>query len=400
MTTQMIREAVDGLHQAFQDFKAANDERLTQLETKGVTDPLVDEKVKRLNDAIDQAQTRLNRLETAAKRPQFAQIHEQDTGEKAAFFSYVRKGMEGREQKSLTSVNDASGGYLIPPTMLEKIHATMVVTSPMRSISRITSISTDALELLHEKGTADVGWVAETDERPETGTPELQKIRIPVHQIYAKPRASQKLLDDATVDIESWLAQKIAEKMTLSENAAFITGDGNGKPRGFLTYEMVDVGKGEWGKFEVIMSEPKENLKDTLIDGDALIEAFHTLKAHYLNGATWIMARSALAAIRKLKGENHQYLWQPSMIEGTPATLLGAPVVIADDMPALEAKKPVVAVAFGNFREAYQIVDRAGLHVLRDPFSAKPYVEFYATKRVGGDVINFDAVKFIHCAKG
>jgi HK97 family phage major capsid protein len=396
MTTQIIREAVDGLHQAFQEFKSANDERLTQLETKGVTDSLVDEKVNRLNEAVDHAQSRLNRLETAAKRPQFTQTFEQDMGEKAAFFSYVRKGMDGREQKSLTSLNDASGGYLIPPTMLDKIHATMVVTSPMRSISRITSISTDALELLQEKGTADVGWVAETDERPETATPELQKIRIPVHQIYAKPRASQKLLDDATVDIESWLAQKIAEKMTLSENAAFITGDGNGKPRGFLTYEPVDVGKGEWGKFEAVSSKSK----DVLIDGDVLIEAFHTLKAHYLNGAVWIMARSALAAIRKLKGENHQYLWQPSMIEGTPATLLGSPVVIADDMPALGEKKPAVAIAFGNFREAYQIVDRAGLHVLRDPFSAKPYVEFYATKRVGGDVINFDAVKFIHCAKG
>jgi HK97 family phage major capsid protein len=396
MTTQMIREAVDGLHQAFQEFKAANDERLTQLETKGVPDPLVGEKVNRLNEAVDQAQSRLNRLETAAKRPQFAQIHEQDTGEKTAFSSYVRKGMEGREQKSLSSLNDASGGYLIPPGMLDKIHATMVVTSPMRSISRVTSISTDALELLQEKGTADVGWVAETDERPETATPELQKIRIPVHQIYAKPRASQKLLDDATVDIESWLAQKIAEKMTLSENTAFITGDGNGKPRGFLTYDLVGVGKGEWGKFEKITSVSK----DTLIDGDVLIEAFHTLKAQYLNGATWIMARSVLAAIRKLKGENHQYLWQPSMIEGTPATLLGTPVVIADDMPALEEKKPAVTVAFGNFREAYQIVDRAGLHVLRDPFSAKPYVEFYATKRVGGDVINFDAIKFIHCAKG
>lgn len=395
MTTQMIREAVDALHQAFQEFKTVNDERLTQLETKGTADPLVDEKMSRLNEAVDRAQSRLNRLETAAGRPHFAQASEQNVGEKAAFFSYVRKGMEGVEQKSLTSLNDASGGYLIPPSMLDKIHSTMVVTSPMRSISRVTSISTDALELLQEKGTADVGWVAETDERPETGTPELQKIRIPVHQIYAKPRASQKLLDDATVDIETWLAQKIAEKMTLSENAAFITGDGRGKPRGLLTYELVDVGKGEWGKFEAVASKSHDGL-----NGDALIEAFHTLKAQYLSGATWVMARSVMAVIRKLKGENHQYLWQPSMIEGTPATLLGSPVVIADDMPALEVKKPATAIAFGNFREAYQIVDRAGLHVLRDPFSAKPYVEFYATKRVGGDVINFDAIKFIHVAKG
>jgi HK97 family phage major capsid protein len=395
MTIQIVRDAVDGLHQAFYEFKAANDERLALLETKGINDPLVDEKVTKLNVAIDQAQNRLTRLETAAQRPNLAFGADEDTGAKAEFFSYVRKGMEGLEQKSLTSLNDASGGYLIPPSMLDKIHSSMQVSSPMRSISRVTGISTDALELLQEKGSAEVGWVAETAERPETGTPELQKIRIPVHQIYAKPRASQKLLDDSSVDIESWLAQKIAEKMSLSENSAFINGDGNGKPKGFLVYPLVEVGKPEWGKFEAVSSKAN----DALTDGDVLVEAFHSLKAQYLNGATWMMARSALAAIRKLKGDNKQYLWQPSMIEGTPATLLGCPVVIADDMPALDVKKPSVAIAFGNFREAYQIVDRAGLHVLRDPFSAKPYVEFYATKRVGGDVINFDALKLVQFAK-
>lgn len=395
MTTQIIREALDSLHQAFEEFKTVNDQRLTQLETKGGVDPLVDEKVNRLNDVVEKAQNRLSRLETATQRPYFSnpleQTGGQDAVEKAAFFSYVRKGIEGAEQKSLSSLSDASGGYLIPVGMLDKIHSTMVVTSPLRSIARVTGISTDALELLQEKGTADVGWVAEDAERPETATPELHKVRIPVHQIYAKPRASQKLLDDSSVDIETWLAQKIAEKMTMTENAAFVRGDGNGKPRGFLTYDLTDVGRGEWGKFEAIAS--KEN--GVLTDGDVLLEVFHALKAPYLTGATWLMARSAMAAIRKLKGGNRHYLWQPSMVEGTPSTLLGCPVLIADDMPALEPKKSAV-IAFGNFREAYQIVDRAGLHVLRDPFSAKPYVEFYATKRVGGDVINFDALKMIH----
>jgi len=395
MSTQVIREAVDTLQQAFQEFKAANDQRLEVLEIKGSIDPLVDEKVNRLNEVVEKAHNRLTRLEAAAQRPYLPTVNEQDGGEKAAFFSYVRKGMEGIEQKSLTSLSDASGGYLIPPSMLDKIHSTMVVTSPMRSLSRVTSISTDALELLQEKGSADVGWVAETAERPETQTPELKKIRIPVHQIYAKPRASQKLLDDSSVDIESWLAQKIAEKMILTENAAFFTGDGDGKPRGFLTYELVELGKGDWGKFEAVPSKSIDRLED----GDVLMSTFHALKAQYLSGATWLVARSALAAIRKLKGENRQYLWQPSMIEGTPATLLGCPVAIADEMPELDEGKSSTAIAFGNFREAYQIVDRAGLHVLRDPFSAKPYVEFYATKRVGGDVINFDALKFIHFSK-
>lgn len=397
MTTQVIRDAIDSLQEAFQEFKGANDLRLEELEKKGAVDPLLDEKVNQLNDIVEKAESRMMKLETASKRPYFEgdRHPKEDRDQKSAFFSYVRKGIEPFELKSLTSVNEASGGYLIPHSMLDKIHSNMVVTSPMRAISRVTSISTDALELLQDKGSADVGWVAETADRPETGTPELQKIRIPVHQIYAKPRASQKLLDDSSVDLETWLAQKIAEKMTATENTAFINGDGNGKPKGFLAYEMVEVGKGEWGKFEAVHS--KES--DKLAEGDVLMDAFHALKAQYLQGAKWLMSRSAMAAVRKLKDENRQYLWQPSMIEGTPPTLLGCPVYIADDMPALDAKQPATAIAFGNFREAYQIVDRAGLHVLRDPFSAKPYVEFYTTKRVGGDVLNFDALKLIHFAK-
>jgi HK97 family phage major capsid protein len=392
MSAQIIGEAVESLNRAFEEFKTANDHRLHLLETKNAADPLIEEKVTKLNELVEKAQTRLSHLEVAAKRPQVGHINEKDSTRKAEFFSYIRKGMEGLEHKSLTSLNDASGGYLIPPTMLDKIHSNMAITSPMRSIARSTSISTDALELLQEKGDADVGWVAETAERPETQTPELRKIRIPVHQIYAKPRASQKLLDDSTIDIETWLSQKIAEKMTITENASFIHGDGNGKPRGFLTYEIVEVGKPEWGKIEAI----HHKFQNVLTDGDVLMDAFHALKAQYLQKATWLMSRSAMAAVRKLKGENRQYLWQPSMIEGTPSTLLGCPVIVADDMPDFETKKGVSAIAFGNFHEAYQIVDRAGLHILRDPFSAKPYVEFYATKRVGGDVINFDALKIIH----
>lgn len=398
MTPHMVREAVDALHRAFEEFKAANDARLVDLETKGRADALLEEKVKGLNDQIEWAEKRVRLLETAAQRPFLTSTVSvplgQEPFEKTAFFHYVRKGTEGLEQKALTSLSDASGGYLIPQSMVDKIHSTMIVTSPMRSLARVTSISTDALELLQEKGAADVGWVAETAERPETNTPELQRIRIPVHQIYAKPRASQKLLDDASVDIETWLAQKIAEKMTLTENAAFIMGDGKGKPQGFLVYDKAEVGKGEWGKLEAVSTQATKGLTESNI----LLEAYHALKAQYLRGAAWLMARSALAAIRKLKDGNGQYLWQPGMTEGVPATLFGCPVIIADDMPALEPKEPSTPIAFGNFREGYQIVDRAGLHLLRDPYSAKPYVEFYATKRVGGNVINFEAIKLIHFA--
>ncbi len=348
-------------------------------------------------------ENKFQQLQTAMRRPVIAgeakSVSGQDRNVKDAFMNYVCKGIEAPlnfEQKSLTSVNDASGGYLIPHPMVEMIHGTVGRISPMRSLARMTTISTDTLELLLDKGETDVGWVAETADRPETSTPELSKLRISVHQIYAKPRASQKLLDDASFDVEHWLADKIAQKMCRSENHAFINGDGNGKPKGFLTYPTVALGKGEWGKFESISTGED----GALVDSDVLLETCHSLRPEYLAGAVWMMSRSAMAAVRRLRDQSSgDYLWQPGLLAGAPDTLLGYPVVIAEDMPTLVAGVPSQSMAFGNFYQGYQIVDRSGMHILRDPYSAKPYVEFYATKRVGGDVINFDAIKIVRFAK-
>ena len=296
----------------------------------------------------------------------------------------------------MTSQEGSRGGYFIPEPMMEYIQQNLLQSSPFRRLARVTSISGGSLELLLDKGCADVGWVSEVEDRPETATPELMKLKISAHQIYAKPRASQKLLDDSSMDLESWLISKIADKIARTETAAFIHGDGKGKPRGFLNYPLSAAGYSENGEIEAFKSGADGDLPHS----DVFLEVLNAMKPEYLPGAVWLMSRSAMAAIRRLKDRaTGNYLWQPGLLAGQPHTLLGHSVVIVDEMPPLVRGKAGTAVAFANFKEGYQIVDRGNIHVLRDPYSAKPYVEFYTTKRVGGDVINTDAIKVVNFVK-
>lgn len=338
----------------------------------------------------DSQEKRIQHIYKSNQRP-ILELQEYQSSQNRGFLDYLKSGHEGFEQKALASDPGRIGGYLIPETVVEKISQGMQQTSSLRSLARITTISGDTLELLLDKGSADVGWVSELAERPETGTPEFEKVRISVHQIYAKPRASQKILDDARIDVENWLVGKVAEKMAASENSAFIHGDGDNKPKGFLSYPLVDVGAGEWGKIESVTS----GADGKFVKPDVLLDALNVMKPQYLHGAVWLMSRSALASIRKLKDGWDHYIWQPSLTAGSPSTLFGYPVIVNDEMPSLIDGKESTSIVFANFHEAYQIVDRESMHVLRDPYSSKPYVEFYVTKRVGGDVINFDAIKAI-----
>jgi HK97 family phage major capsid protein len=396
MTSTSIREAVEGLYRSFESFKETNDLRLKSLEKKQPVDPLVEEKLIKINDVLDKTSQRLGRLEASAKRPFVSVKEESMSYQNTAFFDYIRKGIEnGLEQKSLSSENDSVGGYLIPDQTEQTIQSTLKTLSPLRHLARVTSIAHDTFELLVEKGEADAGWITETGDPKETKTPELMKVKIPVHQLYARPRATQKLLDDAKINVENWLAEKISEKMLSLENAAFINGDGEGKPMGILSYGLVSVGKGEWGKFEQVKTKAAYGIEDA----DVLLDIVHSLKSAYLDGASWLCSRSALASIRRLKDKTGAYLWQPAMALQSPGTLLGYPVYTCDDLPALEENKATNSVLFGNFSSTYQIVDRSGIHILRDPFSSKPYVEFYTTKRVGGDVINFEALKVLSFTK-
>ena len=396
MTSTHVHEAIDTLGHAFEEFKKTNDQRLTEITTKGAADTLTEEKASRLNSAVEKASKTLDSLKAMSMRPASG-------GEKAdtvsyqakeAFEGYIRKGQHPRdmELKELSSTSGESGGYLIPQNLSSRIQASLKEFSPIRQLASTCQISTDSLDILSEKGEASVGWVGETAKRDTTKTPEFIKHRIAVHEIFAKPKASQKLLDDASVNLEEWLSQKIAEQMAAFENKAFVEGNGEGKPKGFLAYPGADVGKGEWGKLEQVFTGHKGEIKHA----DCLFDLFHSLKPQYLPGAVWVMSRSAQSAIRKLKDESTgSYLWQPGLAQGSVNTLLGHPVVTVDDMPALTKGTSTQSVSFANFRRGYQVVDRKSITILRDPYSEKPYVEFYATKRVGGDVIDFDAIKVL-----
>jgi len=391
-----VQTTLSDLGRAFEEFKATNDERLRHVERKGHSDPLLDQKLERLDEVIQKAEDKTRRLQMASARTLRSE-GDDDDGRASLFMDYVRKGIDAPlvawDQKSLSTSSDPDGGYLVPHGLDSRMQSILQQGSPLRQLASVCEISTDGLEILLDKDMADIGWVTEAQDRAETKSPQLAKIRIPVHEMYAKPRATQKLLDDARLNVEEWLAEKVAERMAAMENQAFVTGDGAGKPKGFLSYDLTNGN--EWGKLESLTTGAKGGFLQG--GADLVIDLFHTLKTEYLNGAVWLMSRSAQSAIRKLKDSGSgQYLWQPALDGALTSSLMGHGVHVCDDVPALSSTKATASVVFGNFKQGYQIVDRAGTRILRDPYSAKPYVEFYTTRRVGGDVVNFDALKVLN----
>ncbi|MDR1551674.1 MAG: phage major capsid protein [Holosporaceae bacterium] len=321
---------------------------------------------------------------------------EGDGRSKSAFGEYIRSGIGDFLKKSLSDKDECCGAYFIPYEISLQINDKLKLLSPMRSISKTISISSNSVELLVDSKAPDAGWMARSEEeRIETDAPEIKKITIPVHEVYAKPMVNQKLLDDAQVNVEEWLMTKVAEKIAALENAAFVNGDGKEKPLGFLSVESEAKEEREAGKLQHFHSGAAGGFAEEAVASDILIDMVCSLKPIYVRNAKWIMSRSALAEIRKLKGKDGSYLWQPALSKFTPSTLLGYPVVIDDDMPAISRGKATISVAFGDFYHGYQIVDRQGLKILRDPYTSKPFVEFYATKRIGGGVVDFDAIKLL-----
>jgi HK97 family phage major capsid protein len=418
-------EAVKLVNSSFEEFKRVNDQRIAEIEKKGVADPLLEEKIARIEADLTKAQAiadeaalaskrqsrvvtdeKGDRVDLDAKASDWAGMLARRRGEtvpafnaagmdayKAAFDRYIRKGDEIisiDERKSLSVGTDPDGGYVVNPDLSGRIVMRVFESSPMRAYASIQVISSDALEGLFDLNEASSGWVGEEDSRPETNTPVLGKWRIPVHELYAKPKATQKLLDDASINMEAWLASKVAEKFARDEANAFVVGNGSNKPRGFLTYASGTTLPGTIEQFPTGASAALASAPD---GGDALINALYGLKQQYRANATWFMNRSTTRLVRRAKDSDGAYIWSPGIQAGQPATLLGYPVAAFEDMPDPAASS--LSIAVGDMREAYQIVDRLGIRTLRDPYSAKPYVEFYTTKRVGGDVVNFEAIKLI-----
>jgi len=396
MSITEITDRVNSLGNAWEQFKQVNDARLRDIERKGNSDPLYTEHLHNIGSAMDNYKNRLDRIETAFGRPELGEGSEETKANHneygKAFRNYLRKGMdaglEALSTKALSVGSDPDGGYLVTPQMSGKIVQAIFETSPLRQLASVENISSDALELIDDHDQAAAGWTAETAAITETSTPIIAKRNIPTHELYAQPKATQKLVDDAAIDIEAWLAGKIADIFSRKENTAFISGNGVGQPRGILTYTAGT----SWNQIQQVNSGTSGQ-----VTADGLINLYYSLKDAYNKRASFVMNRTVVQAVRLLKeATTNQYLWQPGLAAGAPDTLLGVPVYMATDMPAAAANS--LSVAVGDFKAAYQIVDRKGISILRDPFTEKPFVKFYATKRVGGDVINFDAIKLLKLA--
>jgi len=302
-----------------------------------------------------------------------------------------RKGGENAlrpdEFKALSVGVDPDGGYTVTPAMGSKIFTKLYETDPMRDLASVETISTQAIEWLVDWDEAGWGWEEETVAGAETDPPQFSKKRIPVHVIYAKPRASQTLLEDSGINITDWLAKKIADRFNRGMSAAFITGDGVGKPRGFTTYSNGTT----YGTVEQVASGAAAALT-----ADGFINTKFTLIEQYLERATWLMSRGTVAASLLLKDGTGNYIWSPGLTEDRHSVLLGLPVRMSTTMPTIAAN--ALSVAIADFKEAYMIVDRLGITIQRDPYTVKPMVEFYTRARVGGDLVNFQSIKLMKIA--
>ncbi|MEJ0027329.1 MAG: phage major capsid protein [Rhizomicrobium sp.] len=399
--TPEVKDAFDDFLQAFAQFKDANDERLAALERRSA-DVVTEEKVDRINKALDEQKRLLDTLTLEAGRPALGAERKSQTDRdvlerKSAFDRYVRKGdangLDALELKSSFSAgSNADGGYTVPLEIETAIDSVLIKASPIRAIATVRQIGgTTYRKPIATNGPA-TGWVAETAARPQTDTPTLAVIDFPTMELYAMPAATPHLLDDSAVDIEQWLASEVQLVFAQQEGAAFVGGNGTTQPKGFLSETIVADASWAWTKLGYVASGADgafaaSNPTDTLVN-----LAYAPKQAYRANG-TWVMNRKTESVIRKFKDSTGNYIWQPGAAAGQPPTLMGYPVAEAEDMPDIASAS--YAIAFGDFARGYLVVDRIGIRTLRDPYSAKPYVLFYTTKRVGGAVQNYEAIKLM-----
>lgn len=392
--------AFDEFMRAFEAFKEANEERLSQIEQQISEDVVTTEKLARINRALDEHKAAMDQLLLKSARPPLSGASVRSSGallqHKAAFETYVRTGeahgLHLLEQKALQVGEGPDGGYLVPPEVEAAVIRGVKEYSPIRAIAGTRTVSASVYKKPFSVAGPATGWVAETETRPETNSPTLAELTFPTMELYAMPSATQTLLDDSAVNIDEWLAEEIQIAFAQQEGSAFVLGDGDAKPRGFLDYDTVANASWAWDKIGYVATGETGGF-DPDNPSDNLIDLIYALKAEYRANAHWVMNRATQAAIRKIKDADGNYIWQPGERADLAPTLMNYPIAESEDMPDIGENS--FAVAFGDFNRGYLVVDRAGIRVLRDPYSAKPYVLFYTTKRVGGGVQDFDAIKLL-----
>ena len=385
---------------AFEAFKETNDERLEKRDA----DVVLEEKLARINATIDAQARRLDEVTLKSARPALgaernARTQAAALEHKAAFESYVRAGETGGlralEVKAMSVGSSTDGGYLVPPEVESMIGQRLTAISPIRAIAGVRTISGNVYKKPFMTAGPAVGWVGETDARTQTTSPVLDELSFPAMELYAMPAATATLLEDSAVNIDQWIAQEVEQVFAAQEGTAFVTGDGTNKPKGFLAYTTIANASWTWGNIGYVASGaagafPASNPSDVLVD------LVYAVKAGYRQNGVFVMNRKTQSVIRKFKDTTGAYLWQPPAVAGGKASLMTFPVIEAEDMPDIAAN--ALSIAFGDFSRGYLVVDRAGVTVLRDPYTAKPYVLFYTTKRVGGGVQDFDAIKVMKFA--
>ncbi len=386
------------LHGAFNEYKTANDQRMTAVESnKGTAD--LDAKIVKLENAMSEAEAGLaafaTQIASGAAGSEVNRVEDQAYTDN--FNSFMRLNGDSNIPSDIKNVlqktPDSDGGYLVPTEWDRSIQDALVEVSAIRQLVNVQTVSGGGFKkLINLKGTA-AGWVGETDARPQTASATFDELDIGWGEIYAMPAATQNLLDDASIDMEAWLAGEVQEAFMLKENPAFVAGDGIKKPRGFLSYVPggVNADRHPLGSLGLIASGGA-----AAVTTDSIIDMVYSPAKKYRARAQWAMNRLSLAAVRKLTDSEGNYLWQPTLAAGQPSTLAGYGIAEIEDMPDLAAN--AFPIAFGDFKAGYSIFDRQGVSILRDPYTNKPYVLFYTTKRVGGAVTDPNAIKVMKIA--
>jgi HK97 family phage major capsid protein len=345
--------------------------------------------------------TMLNAKTMSYGRPALSARAEVEAPHQKAFNAYLRSGDDDGlrgltlEGKALSTAVAADGGYLIDPQTADRIRSMLFATSSLRSIANVVQVDASSFDVIVDRSEVGSGWATETGATTETATPIIERISIKLHELAAMPKASQRLLDDSAFDVEGWLAEKIATRFIRAEAAAFINGDGVDKPKGILLPTKVANASWTWGNIGYVPTGAAADFATTN-PADCIVNLVYALGADYRANAAFVMNSKTVGAVRKMKDADGRFLWSDGLAAGEPSRLMGYPVLVSEDMPDIAAN--AFAIAFGDFRSAYTIAERPDLRILRDPFSAKPNVLFYANKRVGGDITDFAAIKLLRVA--
>ena len=393
--------AFEEMMETFEAFKENNERRLGEIEQKLTADVVTRDKVERINRALDEQKRIVDQFALKKARPALGGgVESLEAAEhKAAFSAYMRRGDESAlralEEKAMSIGTPGDGGYLVPPETDTEIGRRLSAASPIRALATVRQVSGAVLKKPFATSGMAAGWVAETAARPQTNTAQLAELSFPTMELYAMPAATAALLEDAAVDVESWIAAEVDSVFATQEGTAFVSGDGTNKPRGFLNYTNVAESSWSWGNIGYVATGQAGAFAASG-PSDTLVDLVYALKAGHRQNGTFVMNRKTQGTIRKFKDADGNYLWRPPATPGHAASLMGFPIAEAEDMPDVTAGS--FSIAFGDFRAGYLVVDRTGVRVLRDPYSAKPYVLFYTTKRVGGGVQNFEAIKLVKFA--